>query len=94
MKVWIKNNRIKTHCESCWQWHPECAINLLCEHISDLEQIGDELVSFINHSSTCPVSSYKWAGQPCNCFVAKVVKDWKEISNTNTTTNKDFSCLS
>jgi hypothetical protein len=49
MKVWIKNNRIKTHCESCWQWHPECAINLLCEHISDLEQIGDELVSFIKN---------------------------------------------
>lgn len=81
MKIWIQNSRIQTHCESCWRWHPECAIRLLCEHINDLEEVGDELVNFINHSSTCPLSNHKWSGQTCNCFVTKVVEDWKEISD-------------
>jgi hypothetical protein len=37
------DDSIRTHSESCWQWHPRCAIDYLHAQIGDLESEADEL---------------------------------------------------
>jgi hypothetical protein len=46
--AWWHDDRSRTHSESCWQWHPECAVAILG---AEVERLCTALEVAANHMS-------------------------------------------